>query len=60
LSSLVALLLILSLAIGWSETGLTAGKQVMGLRLVESSWGRPSSTPSFIRSGGCHGVELAL
>jgi uncharacterized RDD family membrane protein YckC len=59
-SSLVALMLILYLAIGWSETGRTAGKQVMGLRLVNRRGEPISLWPALVRAALCVAFPLGL
>ena len=59
-SSVVALSLILYLAIGWSETGRTAGKQVMGLRLVNRRGDTPSLWSALVRAVLCVAFPLGL
>jgi uncharacterized RDD family membrane protein YckC len=58
--SLIALLLVLYMAIGWSETGRTAGKQVMGLRLVNRRGDPPSLWPALVRAVLCVAFPLGL
>ena len=59
-SSLVALLLVLYLAIGWSETGRTVGKQVMGLRLVNGRGDPPSLWSALLRAVLCVVFPIGL
>jgi uncharacterized RDD family membrane protein YckC len=59
-SSLVALLLLLYLAIGWSQTGRTAGKQVMGLRLVNGRGDPPSLWSALLRAVLCVVFPIGL
>ena len=59
-SSAVALLLVLYLAIGWSETGRTAGKQVMGLRLVNGRGDPPSLWWALVRAVLCVVFPIGL
>lgn len=59
-SSLVLLLLVLYLAVGWSETGRTAGKQVMGLRLVNRRGDSPALWPALVRAVLCVAFPLGL
>ena len=59
-SSVVALLLVLYLAIGWDETGRTAGKQVMGLRLVNRRGVPPFLWSALLRAVLCVVFPLGL
>lgn len=59
-SSVVALLLVLYLAIGWDETGRTAGKQVMGLRLVNRRGVPPFLWSALLRAVLCVAFPLGL
>ena len=59
-SSAVALLLVLYLAIGWSQTGRTAGKQVMGLRLVNGRGDPPSLWSALLRAVLCVVFPIGL
>jgi uncharacterized RDD family membrane protein YckC len=59
-SSVVALVLVLYLAIGWSQTGRTAGKQVMGLRLVNGRGNPPSLWSALLRAVLCVVFPIGL
>jgi uncharacterized RDD family membrane protein YckC len=59
-SSVTVLLLVLYLGIGWSETGRTAGKQVMGLRLVDRRGEPVSLWPAVVRAALCVMFPLGL
>jgi uncharacterized RDD family membrane protein YckC len=59
-SSVVALLLVLYLAIGWSETGRTPGKQVMGLRLENGRGDAPSLWSALLRAVLCVVFPIGL
>jgi uncharacterized RDD family membrane protein YckC len=59
-SSVVALLLVLYLAIGWSDTGRTPGKQVMGLRLVNRRGVPPFLWSALLRAVLCLAFPLGL
>jgi uncharacterized RDD family membrane protein YckC len=59
-SSVTALLLVLYLGIGWSETGRTAGKQVMGRRLVDRRGEPVSLWPALVRATLCVMFPLGL
>jgi uncharacterized RDD family membrane protein YckC len=59
-SSVVTLLLVLYLAIGWSQTGRTAGKQVMGLRLVNGRGEPPSPWSALLRAVLCVVFPIGL
>lgn len=54
------ILLVLYLAVGWSETGRSAGKQVMGLRLVTRDGVPPSLWWAFVRAVLCVVFPLGL
>jgi uncharacterized RDD family membrane protein YckC len=59
-SSVVALLLVLYLAVGWDETGRTPGKQVMGLRLVNRRGVPPFLWSALLRAVLCVAFPLGL
>jgi uncharacterized RDD family membrane protein YckC len=58
--SLGVVLLILYLAIGWSETGRSGGKQVMGLRIVTRRGASPSLWGALVRAVLCVAFPLGL
>ena len=59
-SSVVVLLLVLYLAVGWDDTGRTPGKQVMGLRLVNRRGVPPSLWSALLRAVLCVAFPLGL
>lgn len=58
--TLVLLVLVVYLAIGWSGTGRTGGKQVMGLRLVNRRGDRLTLWSALVRAVLCVAFPLGL